>query len=184
MPDALTGRLLVATPLLDDPNFHRTVVFVCSHNQEGALGVILNRPLEDPVDELVPAWGRLTAVPHVVFAGGPVDRERVIALARDRSGQERPSWSPILPQVGLVDLGLDPDYLPSSVEVVRLFAGYAGWGGGQLEHEIGESAWFVVDARPGDIFTHAPLDLWRTVLRRQSGALAMYSTFPRDTALN
>ena len=184
MPDALTGRLLVATPLLDEPNFRRAVVFVCSHTDDGAFGVILNRPLEEPVDEQLPDWARRTDVPHVFFSGGPVDPDRVIALALNRTGREPQGWSLVAPEVGLVDLSMDADELSPSIEAVRLFSGYAGWGGGQLEHEIGEQSWFVVDSRPSDVFSRTPLDLWRAVLRRQASPLAIYSTFPSDVALN
>ncbi|MSQ30560.1 MAG: DUF179 domain-containing protein [Dehalococcoidia bacterium] len=192
MDGLLTGRLLVATPLLEEPNFRRAVVFVCAHNQDGAFGVVLNRPLEEPVAAQLPQWDGRAAAPRVLFSGGPVDPERVTALARDRSRASAragawdgaPGWTPVGPEVGLLDLTIEPAGLAPTIEAVRLFAGYAGWGGGQLEQEIGQDSWFVVDAAAGDPFTLAPRDLWRVVLRRQPSPLAIYSTFPADTALN
>ena len=183
MPDALAGRLLVATPLLDDPNFARTVVLICSHDQGGAFGVVLNRPLEERVEAHLPRWASRAATPDVLFGGGPVETNRVLALART-SQDDTPGWTRVSREVGLLDLGVPPEELPPGIEAVRLFAGYAGWGGGQLEREIGQDGWFVIDAAPGDPFSREPRDLWRTVLRRQRGALAIYSTFPPDTALN
>ena len=184
MGGPLTGRLLVATPLLEDPNFWRAVVLVCAHSQDGAFGVILNRPLDERVGAQLPHWEAHAAAPRVLFSGGPVDSKRVIALARDRTGGGAPGWAPVTPEVGLLDLDLEPADLPPAIEAVRLFAGYAGWGGGQLEQEIGRDSWFVVDPVGGDAFSREPRDLWRVVLRRQPSPLAIYSTFPADTARN
>ena len=184
MPDALAGRLLVATPLLEDPNFRRTVVLVCSHDPGGAFGVILNRPMDELVEAHLPRWASRSAVPPVLFGGGPVDTNRVIALARNQWGGETVGWTRVAPEVGLLDLGIPPEDLAPGVEAVRLFAGYAGWGEGQLEQEIARDSWFVVEAVPRDVFTDEPRRLWHDVLRRQPGPLALYATFPEDTNLN
>lgn len=184
MPEALSGRLLVATPLLEDGNFRRAVVLVCSHDQTGAFGVILNRPLDELVEAHLPRWAGRSAPPRVLFGGGPVETNRVIALGRRRSEGETPGWAHVAPGIGLLDLGIPPEELAPGVDAIRLFAGYAGWGSGQLEHEIEQDSWFVVDAFPRDVFAAEPRDLWRTVLRRQASPLAIYATFPEDTALN
>jgi putative transcriptional regulator len=178
------GRLLVATPLLGDPNFERAVVLLLEHGDEGALGVVLNRPSELEVAEPLPEWRRFTGTPEVVFVGGPVSRSSVIALAR--LGRDLPAgaWEPVLGTLGVLDLTGDPDEVGAGVDDLRVFAGYAGWGSGQLEDEIGEGAWYVVDADPGDAFTSAPDGLWRTVLRRQGGDLAKVALVPAEPYLN
>jgi putative transcriptional regulator len=179
----LRARLLVATPMLDDPNFDRTVVLMLEHTDEGALGVVLNRPSETPVEGAVPGWDRFVTDPSVVFVGGPVSRTAVICLAR-AVGIDAEVWSPVLGPVGTLDLSRDPDEIGTDVQAIRLFAGYAGWDGGQLEDEIASGAWFVVDALPDDALSADPDELWRTVLRRQPGRLAKYANYPADASLN
>lgn len=161
---SLAGRLLVATPLIGDDTFRRTVVLLLAHSEEGALGVVLNRPTDTPAVELLLGWGARAAAPGVVFEGGPVGTDGVIGLAVD----------------GSVDLHRDPDDLPDAPGEVRLFAGQAGWGAGQLEDEIGERAWWVVDADPGDALTRHPHTLWERVLRRQPAPTAWFANFPDD----
>lgn len=184
MGASLKGKLLVATPVIGDPNFERTVVLVLEHNDEGALGVVLNRPSEVELLGPLPEWDRFAAHPSVVFVGGPVAREAVIALARVRPGEEEPAWVTVCDRVAAVDLNRDPDEVAGRVEEVRFFAGYAGWGPGQLEGEIDAGAWFVVDALPGDTFVADPEHLWRRVLRRQGGTTAMFANFPDDPRMN
>lgn len=164
----LAGRLLVASPPLGDPNFDRTVVLLLHHDDQGALGVVLNRPTSVDVAEVLPAWAPVAAAPPVVFLGGPVAPDAAIGLGRAGT------------TVATVDLGADP----GGVEEVRLFAGYSGWDGGQLEAEIGVGAWFVLDSVPDDAVSPEPEDLWRTVLRRQGGRLATYATIPEDPTVN
>lgn len=181
MPDLAAGQLLVASPILDDPNFSRTVVLVCLHGSEGAMGVILNRPLEIQVSDNLPAWSELVASPAVFFNGGPVEPNLVLAVARGDS--DRLSTE-LEPGFGLVDLETGPEATPGAFERVRLFAGYAGWGAGQLEAELGEEAWFVVDPAPEDAFVEQPETLWREVLRRQRGELQMFAFYPERVELN
>jgi putative transcriptional regulator len=173
------GRLLVATPLLGDPNFERTVVLLLEANEDGAVGVVLNRPSGTVLVDALPEWAGRAADPAVVFVGGPVEQTAAIGLARHDDGLT----AEVLDGVGLVDLGQEPDTAPA-VEAVRIFAGYAGWGPGQLEVEIDEGAWFVVDADPDDPLSPDPEDLWRSVLRRQRGEVALYAAFPDDPSLN
>jgi putative transcriptional regulator len=184
MSDNLTGKLLVAVPHMLDPNFARTVVLVCEHNEHGALGLIINRPTEAAVVSYLPDWIHLVVEPAVVFEGGPVQREVAVGLAA--SGRDQPpaaGFTAVGPGVGLFDLETDPDDA-TSVEGIRVFSGYAGWEPGQLEAEIGEGGWFVVPRETGDGFDEEPALLWGTVLARQGGRLAVYATFPPDPALN
>ena len=183
MTGTLNGRLLVATPALGDPNFDRTIVLVLAHSDEGAVGVVLNRPTDLEVDGAVPGWDQLAADPRVFFEGGPVAQAGVIALARVGAGRAADGWVEVVDGVGTVDLNTDAT-LVGGVEEVRLFAGYAGWSAGQLEMEIEAGAWFIVDAEPGDALSPDPERLWSQVLRRQPGRLAMLSTFPADIELN
>ncbi len=181
---SLRGRLLVSTPGLRDPNFDRGVVLVLEHDHDGALGVILNRPSATPVGEVLPTWNGLLADPPVVFVGGPVDGSAAICLGSCRPGATSQSIQAITPTVGVVDLDSDPSLLTHLVAYVRVFAGYAGWGAGQLDAELEAGGWFIVDALPGDAFSAAPGTLWRTVLRRQVGRLALVSTYPEDPTHN
>lgn len=183
MSSTLQGQLLVASPALGDPNFERTVVLVLAHSDEGAVGVVLNRPSDLPVDGAVPSWDDLAGEPRVLFVGGPVSPAGIIALGRVASAGSGEGWSEVVGDVGTIDLAGDLD-VAASVAEVRLFAGYAGWAPGQLEGEIDAGAWFVVDADPADALSRAPERLWSDVLRRQRGDLAVLSTYPDDVELN
>ena len=183
MSHSLAGKLLVASPRLADPNFFRTVVFVVEHDDvEGALGVVLNRPSDSGVAEHLPDWTELVAEPPVVFVGGPVTPEIAIGLV-DSPGSPPPSWQPALDEIGLADLGLVPGDLGGVVRC-RVFAGYSGWVVGQLEMELAEGSWFVVDAQPDDVFSDDPHDLWRCVLDRQDSRLSWFANYPLDPSLN
>jgi putative transcriptional regulator len=183
--ESLTGRLLVATPSLKDPNFDRTVVMLVAHEAGGALGVVLNRATEVPVSEVLGAWGQVAREPAVLFEGGPVQPESAICLARMRSPRPRMrGFHPVSGSIGTLDLSLEPDALRDTLAGIRVFAGYSGWSPGQLEEEIGSGSWFVFDALPGDAFVDRPDDLWPMVLRRQGGMLAAVAHFPADVALN
>lgn len=177
------GRLLVATPLLDDPNFTRTVVLLLEHGEDGAFGLVLNRPTELTLDDAVPDWRPVAAAPAVVFSGGPVSPEAVIALGRGPA-DAGDGWIAVAGDLGTVDIGCPPGAAGAPVRALRVFAGYAGWAGGQLEAEIAEGAWFVVDADPDDAFTTRPARLWRDVLRRQRGRIALFASYPDDPDTN
>ncbi len=183
MSENLAGMLLVAVPTMLDPNFHRTVVLVCEHNEDGALGLILNRPTTAVVEDYLPGWLDLVPQPAVVFEGGPVQREVAIGLGRSRSGIAIAGWTPVTDRVGLVDLSTDPGAV-GSLEAVRVFSGYAGWSTGQLEAELDDNGWFVVPSSPDDGFASDPPDLWSSVLKRQRGPLAIYAYFPLDPSVN
>lgn len=181
MDASIAGKLLVATPSLIDPNFFRTVVLMIEHDDEGALGVVLNRPLEISVADYLEEWELLVADPSVVFSGGPVQQEVALALGRG-SGDVEGRSDHIAHEIYLVDLDLDP----ASVEVnpIRVFSGYAAWGPAQLEGEINEGAWWTVDSTDEDPFHQDSATLWSSVLRRQGGELALFATMPEDPALN
>jgi putative transcriptional regulator len=186
----LVGRLLVANPLLPDPNFDRTVIMILAHGPDGSLGVVLNRPSATLVDEVLPRWSDQVGAPAVVFVGGPVNDEAVIGLARTSgsvSAQEWSAgemWSRVDGDVGTLDLDQDPVLVGADLSALRVFVGYAGWAAGQLEAEIEADAWWVLDADPDDAFGSRPGDLWRTVLRRQPGSLALVAAYPPDPKLN
>lgn len=179
-----SGRLLVASPTLLDPHFARVVVLLLQHDpDDGALGIVLTRPLATLVAEVLPGWSDLASSPPVVFGGGPVQPGAAVCLGRVRRGA-RPvqGWAPLAdPALGTVDLDRDP--LPE-LEQVRVFAGYAGWDRGQLEGEVEQGAWWVLDALPGDPFSARPELLWKHVLLRQGLPLAFAASYPADPSLN
>lgn len=186
----------MANPLLPDPNFDRTVVLLLAYNEDGALGLVLNRPSQMDVGDPLPQWEHLAAEPAVLFLGGPVQHQAVICLARnapasapagETPGGETPAgetpddvWKEVAPGVGTIDLDQDPLTVTGRVRQVRMFAGYAGWSAGQLEAEMEAGAWWVVDAEPGDAFTLAPDELWKQVLRRQKLPLKWVAWYPDD----
>jgi putative transcriptional regulator len=178
------GRLLLAGPGLEDPNFRRTVVFMIEHNEDGALGLVLNRPSPIDLEEAIPQWADLAAAPRAVFVGGPVEQGAVLGLGV--VGDEVPDGvTPVHAGIGVLDLEADPMHLLGDVEGIRLFTGYAGWGPGQLEGEIALGGWLIVDAEPGDVTTTEPDDLWRAVLRRQADPdLALLAMYPDDPSVN
>jgi len=180
----LGGKLLVATPKLVDPNFHRTVVLICAHDENGAFGLVLNRPLESAsVERHLPGWSEYAAPPASLFLGGPVEPAMAFALTGGAAAADTAN-SPVCPGLAQFDLARVSAAGWDYGSPVRLFAGYAGWGAGQLDAEVEEEAWFVVDAHPADAFTPDPQGLWRAVLRRQTGRLAMFAFAPTDPSAN
>ena len=188
--DPKAGRLLVATPMLGDPNFKRTVVLIVEYEDvQGTLGVVLNRPTEISVGKVLEPWTELATEPAVVFNGGPVARTSALALARVPGTGEPLGWRPLdgapaLARLGLIDLDMPPGLLATAITSLRVYAGYAGWLPGQLESEIEEGAWYVLPAQPDDVFAADPGKLWRQVLRRQEGEMAFLTTYPDDPTQN
>lgn len=180
--DSTAGRLLVASPLIGDANFERSVVLMLEHNEEGALGVVLNQPSQTSVTEMLPAWAGLCAHPDVFFFGGPVSPDSVIGLGRMTATD--PAAHLVVGNVTTVDLNQAPDELDVGVDEVRLFAGYSGWSPRQLDAELAMDAWFVVDADPGDVFMIEPDELWSFVLARQPGPMSWLANYPDDPSLN
>jgi putative transcriptional regulator len=181
----LRGRLLVASPGLLDPNFFRTVVLLVEHNDDGAAGVVLNRPSETPLTQSpLEAWEDVAADPPLVFVGGPVQPAAAVCLARTRPDRRPDGFEPVLDHLGVIDIGREFSELRPALDRIRVFAGYAGWGAGQLEGEIEEGAWYVLDADPEDALCSQPGGLWRFVLKRQGGQLALVANFPADPTMN
>lgn len=180
------GRLLVATPPLADPNFDRAVVYVLEHHEDGAIGLILNRPTDEALIEPLDRWIELQSAPSSVFAGGPVDTNAMIGIATTKVLLDGSTdlLTPISGLVASTDLSADPAIVAAHVDSVRVFRGYAGWGSGQLEAEISEGAWLVLDSELGDVFSERPEDLWYDVLRRQPGRLSWLALAPDDLSLN
>jgi putative transcriptional regulator len=226
------GRLLVASPSLIDPNFIRTVVYLLGHDDAGSIGVVVNRPSDTLVDDIVPAWESLVAAPRYVFMGGPVQIDGALCVARvsetaptasagagagggagresDRSDHpagshfgaspsleageqsetsefelyEPSGFRSISGVLGTVSLDRSPDEVQAEVVEARVFAGYAGWGAGQLEAEVLSGDWFVFEMKERDVFDPEPGDLWGRVLRRQGGWLAVLARHPLDPSVN
>lgn len=184
------GQLVVATPSLADPNFERTVVLLLQADpDDGALGLVLNRPTGTGVGEVLPDWAVLTAEPGVVFTGGPVQPNAAICLGHGRPGGPAVAAFSVLEgfpgtSIGTIDLDSPPEQLAPAVSEVRLFAGYAGWSAGLLEAEVEEGAWWVLDALPGDAFSADPEQMWTRVLRRQGPPIAFAASYPQDPTLN
>lgn len=186
---SLTGRLLVATPALADPNFDRAVVLLLDHDEKGSVGVVLNRPTPVDVGDILEGWAELAGEPGVVFQGGPVSLDSALGVAvipgGGGSGERTPlGWRRVHGAIGVVDLEAPPELLAKALGSLRIFAGYSGWGPGQLEDELGDGAWYVVESEPGDVSSPAPERLWREVLRRQRSELAMVATYADDPSLN
>lgn len=185
MQQLASGMLLVATPALQDPNFAETVVLLLDVNDEGALGVVLNRPSQVLVADVLEPWRDAVAEPEVLFRGGPVGTDGALAVARLRDPQVPPvGWRPVAGLLGMVDLDTPTELVDGSLTAMRVFAGYAGWGGGQLEQEVAEGSWYVVTSEAADAFRDDPDVLWREVMKRQPGMLAWHVNRPVDPDLN
>jgi len=180
--ETLRGQLLVAGPALVDPNFRRTVVLIGEHGDEGAMGVVLNRVSTALVDDAVPPIASLTGPDEPVYVGGPVQPQAVVVLA-DFADVEQAEMV-VVESIGFLPGEIEDARALGELRGVRVFAGYAGWGPGQLEDELADGAWIVVPARPSDVFTTAPDELWSEVLRREGGPLAILSLLPDDPRVN
>jgi putative transcriptional regulator len=175
MENPLRGKLLIAAPSLFD-YFRRTVILVLEHNEEGAMGVVLNRPSDTTVGEAVGTLAGLTDDDELVRLGGPVSPESVVALGEFEDPDE--AAKPVAGSLGL----LDPDGSDPSLRRLRVYAGYAGWGPGQLEGEIEDGAWIVESLDPEDPFKEG--DLWADALQRKGGGYSLLATMPADPSLN
>jgi putative transcriptional regulator len=185
MVEIRAGMLLLASPELLDPNFIDSVVLLLDADDDGAMGVVLNRPSPVPVVAVLADWGDVVAEPEVLFRGGPVSPEGALAVALLRDRDDVPEGlRPVTDRLAIVDLEGEAEALDGQVEGVRIFAGYAGWGAGQLEGEIAGGDWYVVPALPPDAFRSDPTELWRDVMRRQPGELAWHVNRPVDPELN
>ena len=181
MSDSLRGKLLVASPALADPNFARAVILITEHNEDGALGVVLNRPSETDVDEVAPELSSV-ADGEPVFIGGPVQPKALVVLA-EFADPEAAAWI-VAADVDFVAAETEGDRLEAAVRRGRVYAGYSGWGAGQLEAELDEEAWIVEPPLPTELFPNDPLTLWRDVLERKGGQFALIARMPDDPSLN
>lgn len=181
------GSALVAAPGLNDPNFRRTVVLVIEHRESGTLGVVLNRPSDVPVDEVLPLWGAHVSIPQAIYLGGPIEQRAALCVAALPVGVDAERTAGMISVSGplaLIDLGADPEVLAPMLRGLRVFAGYAGWSPGQLDEEIDRGDWIVVPALPEDVLAPPDTDLWGHTLRRQGMPLALLATYPLDLSLN
>ena len=180
-----TGQLLVASPQIEEGVFARSVVLILHHGEDGAQGVVLNRPIDAGVDDVLPGWEEHASTPAKVFQGGPVELDSALGLVAVLGDTDEPMGvRRLFGSVALVDLDTPPLLVVPDVDGLRIFAGYAGWSPGQLEDEIRTGSWFVVETEGGDVFTGRPDRLWATVLRRQQGPLRWVAWYPSDTSLN
>jgi putative transcriptional regulator len=181
------GSALVAAPGLQDPNFRRTVVLIIDHSASGTLGVVLNRPSEVPVLDVLPLWGPHATLPRALYVGGPVQRRSALCVAALPAGVDAEHTEGMIKVRGslaLIDLDADPKLLAPQLRGLRVFAGYAGWGEGQLAGEISRGDWMVVPALADDVLAPAGTDLWSRILRRQGMPLALLATYPTDPTEN
>ena len=178
--DFLQGKLIVSSPSLIDPNFRKTVVLIAHHDEEGALGLVLSRPSDVPAAEAVPVLDGLPGAEDPVFVGGPVQPDAFMVLAEFEDVDE--AAAPIIDGLGFMPADAEPGDL--AIRRLRLFAGYSGWGSGQLEDELAENSWIVVDAAAEDAFADDPDVLWRTVLQRKGGPFSLMENMPFDPGLN
>ena len=183
MADLRPGILLVASPVLADPNFFRSVVLLIDHDNDGSVGVVVDRPLDLDVRDHLPAWCERLAPPARVFEGGPVQPETAIGVAHRPGIEAQETWRPTPDFVGFIDVSLDPNDI-AGIEDLRIFSGYAGWGAGQLEMELDIGSWFPVEGSADDIFDPVPATLWRRVLLRQQPYIARYANYPVDPRSN
>jgi putative transcriptional regulator len=188
LDDVRPGSLLVALPVLTDPNFAGSVIYVLDHSDTGTLGVVLGRPSEVRIHDVLPGWSDLAVEPGVFHVGGPCETDTALCLATRAVPGPAPADSGlrlVAERVHLVDLDADPDELVGDLTGLRVFAGYAGWSTGQLATEIAEGAWACVAGSPDDVLTpDSGPELWRSVLRRQTGRLGVLSTAPADPSAN
>ncbi|MGY1736967.1 YqgE/AlgH family protein [Geodermatophilus sp. SYSU D00684] len=186
LDDVVPGSLLVAMPGLTDPNFAGTVVYVLDHNDSGTLGVVLGRPSQVEIRDVLPGWCDLAVEPGVFHVGGPCETDTALCLASaPGAAGEGEGLRRVAGDVYLVDLDADPGSLGSGLSGLRVFAGYAGWSPGQLAAEVAEGAWACVPGTPGDVLSElSGPQLWRAVLARQTGRLAVLSTAPADPSAN
>lgn len=176
------GRLLVATPLLGDPHFGRTVIYLLEHDGGGTVGVVLNRPSRTPVGQVLPDWHDAVSGPAVVFGGGPVQPDGALCLGQLEPGGT--GFREVVDGVSTVDLDGDVAVIATSARRLRVFAGHAGWAPDQLADEMAAGAWWAVAGSPDDLFSEEPRTMWRQVLRRQPMPLRLLSTYPADASVN
>lgn len=162
-----SGMLLVATPELQDPNFADTVVLLLDVTEEGALGVVLNRPSQIMVADVLEPWRDVVAEPEVLFRGGPVGTDGALAVGALRDPQDPPvGWRPVAGLLGMVDLDTPTELVDGTLSAMRVFAGYAGWGAGQLDVELAEGSWLLAPVQTDLVFQTSIDTMWEAAIRR------------------
>jgi putative AlgH/UPF0301 family transcriptional regulator len=185
LDDVAPGMLLVAMPALTDPTFAGTVVYVLDRSDSGTLGVVLGRPSQVEIRDVLPGWCDLAVEPGVFHVGGPCETDTALCLATSPAAEPAAALRRVAGDVYLVDLDSDPAELEGRLTVLRVFAGYAGWSPGQLDGEIADGAWACVPGGPADVLGDlAGPQLWRQVMGRQTGRLAVLATAPADPSAN
>ncbi|HZQ81104.1 MAG TPA: YqgE/AlgH family protein [Gaiellaceae bacterium] len=178
--NSLRGKLLVSSPSLLDPNFRKTVVLIAHHDEDGAMGLVLSHPSDVAANDVVPVLDGLPGADDRVYVGGPVQPEAFMVLAEFEDVAQ--AAAPIMDRLGFMPADAEPEDL--AIRRLRLFAGYSGWGEGQLEAELEEDSWIIVDAVADDAFANDPDELWRTVLHRKGGSFELMENMPFDPGLN
>ncbi len=163
------GNLLIADPDLIDPNFFHAVVLILEHDEEGALGLVLNRPTCVSAAQMVPEWKSRVSNPMNIFQGGPIPSKMLIGLADVTNNTEIDTWKPILDSAGIMSVEEKPPISDPGISALRLYSGYSGWTAGQLDSEINTGSWFTVPAGPADLFESNPADLWFRLLHTYHG---------------
>jgi putative transcriptional regulator len=182
--ETTAGKLLIATPAIGEGDFEQSIIYMLHHDVDGALGVIINRPSELLVEELLPRWVDIATAPALIFSGGPVETNGFIGVARAVGAQ--PEGVVEIPETDVVTVDLEDDaaFAAAHIDRLRIFRGYAGWGAHQLDTELSAGAWFTVPSDPGDLWSEVPGDLYEQVLRRQSGDMRWFAIAPLDPSQN
>ena len=176
--DSLRGKLLLANGSLFGDVFRQTVILMAEHDEDGALGFVINRATQMIVDRDESA-DQVFVVDETVYSGGPVQQSLLTVIAEFMAPEHASRL--IFDAVGFLDLDASS---ASAVKRARVFAGYSGWGPGQLENEIAEGSWVITDATADLVFDVAPDDVWKEALRRMGGEYALMATMPYDPGMN
>jgi putative transcriptional regulator len=186
------GSLLLASTDLRGDTFQRTVIYILEHGERGTFGLVVNRPTKIPVASVAPEWEDFAAEPCVVHNGGPVRKDGFLCLGLPRKGAlatesestEKLGFSVVAPDIAVVNLESDAQLTASSLQYVRIFAGYSGWASQQLAGELSRGSWYVAQGLPQDVFVGAGVDLWGHVVRRHGVRAGVLATHPIDTGVN
>lgn len=179
------GQVLVATVGSGAGFFDQAVVLILDWDEDGALGVTLNKRFDADLEDALPGWMSLVSPPELLFAGGPISPDGAVCLARPaHRGEEPVAWRRVFGEIGLLHLDTPTELVRGAYSDLRIFAGYSAWENGQLEAELERGWWIRLAAQPEDIFTARPDELWRRILRRQGGQVGLLSTWAADPELN
>lgn len=185
MRPPVSGELLASATGLGAGFFNQAIILLLDCDDDGALGVAINKISAMQLDDVLPQWVPLASPPGDLFAGGPVSPNGAICLAKVANPREEPpGWRRIVRDIGLLHLDTPVELAAGAFSDLRIFAGYSGWAAGQLEAELEKGWWLRLSARDDDIFTGEPAGLWRRVLRRQGGEVGLLSTWVAQPEFN